>query len=210
MSLKWADEMPQGGRIKNSQMAAKTGKIRTTSGTGTSCQKTLQITLFFDGTNNNDDVENDVWCDSRVHTYTNVARLFNAARVDEDNGIFRFYIPGVGTPFKQIGENTYTTLGKSFAMGFGARCVWGCTRVLNAVYSSIASNSGNELILGPEALALCHAVSDGKKVRLARYVDRLGAAHRQAVDEGARPRTIEKVWINVIGFSRGAAPKRAP
>jgi len=191
-------------------MAAKTGKIRTTSGTGTSCQKTLQITLFFDGTNNNDDVENDVWRDSRVHTYTNVARLFNAARVDEDNGIFRFYIPGVGTPFKQIGENTYTTLGKSLAMGFGARCVWGCTRVLNAVYSSIASNSGNELILGPEALALCHAVSDGKKVRLARYVDRLGAAHRQAVDEGARPRTIEKVWINVIGFSRGAAPKRAP
>ncbi len=41
------------------------------------------------------------------------------------------------------------------------------------------------------------------------HIQRLSVAHKQAVDEGAWPRTVRQVWINVIGFSRGAAGARA-
>ena len=41
------------------------------------------------------------------------------------------------------------------------------------------------------------------------YLDRLGTAMKDAVDDSAWPRTVKQIWINVIGFSRGAAGARA-
>ena len=92
-----------------------------------SCPQTLHITLFFDGTNNNDAEDNKIWRDSKKKTHTNVARLFNAAWVDHDKGIFPYYIPGVGTPFPQIGETVYSSMGKAMA-GASARDACGAIR----------------------------------------------------------------------------------
>ncbi|MBR7963954.1 DUF2235 domain-containing protein [Burkholderia vietnamiensis] len=206
MSLKWADLMPQGGRIVGSATALRKGRALVCDAL-MSCPQTLHITLFFDGTNNND-LPTNPFRDSLVHTHSNVARLFNAALDKNEEGVFRFYIPGVGTPFKEIGELTYSTDGKSMAKGFGNRCVWGYTRVLNAIYKSIATDKTRYLIPDDKANDICAAVVDGHKLPLVGYTDRLGLAHKQAVDEGRYPQTIKQIWINVIGFSRGAASAR--
>lgn len=228
MSFEWPETMPAGGRLstKESDTAWQTGICRVMDPT-MSCPQTLQISLFFDGTNNNDsndspwpdsikhantnaDTDGNPWRDSKRHAHTNVARLFNAALFEPGKGIFRYYIPGVGTPFPKIGEYLYSTDGKVFATGFGPRCVWAYTRVLNAVYSSIASDKTRPLIWDdPEAKQLCDAGGRGNMDGFSQYLHRLGVAHKRAVDAGAWPRTIKQIWINVFGFSRGAAGARA-
>src|SRR5579872_6822594 len=130
MSLMLADLMPEGGRLSESKNAAQLGKALVAD-PKMSCSQTLHVTLFFDGTNNNDAEENRIWRDSKVQTHTNVARLFNAAIDAPDRGMFTWYIPGVGTPFPKIGEPVYTQGGKALAVGFDNRCVWAYTRLLN-------------------------------------------------------------------------------
>jgi hypothetical protein len=206
MNLAWADTMPQGGRVAGSADEWQKGRQKVTDAT-VSCPQTLNITLFFDGTNNNDELTNP-FRDSLARTHSNVARLYNAAVDDRDNGIFAYYIAGVGTPFKEIGELTYSTSGKSMAAGFGSRCVWGYTRVLNSIYHAIASDKTRDLIPDGKATDICADVADGHKLPLVGVTDRLGLAHKQAVDEGRYPQTVKKIWINVIGFSRGAACAR--
>lgn len=205
MSLKWADPMPDGGRVAGSATAMRKGRALVCDAL-MSCPQTLHITLFFDGTNNND-MQTNPLRDSLGRTNSNVARLYNAAQADE-GGTFRFYIPGVGTPFKEIGEPTYSTGGKSMAKGFGTRCVWGYTRVLNAIYGAIATDKTRNLITDEDAKRVCTEVADGHKLPLVGFTDRLGLAHKQAVVEGRYPQTIKQIWINVIGFSRGAACAR--
>lgn len=208
MSLKWPERMPDNGRLSQSDDAWMTGLMRVIDAK-MSCAPTLHITLFFDGTNNND-AEDNLWRDSKKHTHTNVARLFNAALHEPNNGIFKSYIPGVGTPFPQIGEPLYSTEGKALAEGFNQRCVWGYTRVLNAVYNAIASDKTRSLIPDDaDAQRLCDAGARDNMQGFKEPVHRLGVAHRQAVDESAWPRTVKQIWINVIGFSRGAAGARA-
>ncbi|WP_162823190.1 phospholipase effector Tle1 domain-containing protein, partial [Escherichia coli] len=92
-----------------------------------SCEQTIHISLFFDGTNNNDDEDNADFRDSRWQAHTNVARLYNAAREEPLHGIYRHYIAGVGTIFRKLGELEYSSTGKAFARGYGWRCVWGYT-----------------------------------------------------------------------------------
>lgn len=81
------------------------------------CCKTLHISLFFDGTGNN--LNNDLYIDVPKHP-TNIARLFRATigqghaggvqghageLVDMEgtsgNKYYKYYIPGVGTPFRK-------------------------------------------------------------------------------------------------------------
>lgn len=64
-----------------------------------SCQQQLKISLFFDGTGNN--------LEADLHTveHSNVARLFRAHQRDNSSsGLFRRYIPGIGTSFPEIGD----------------------------------------------------------------------------------------------------------
>jgi hypothetical protein len=206
VNVKWPEQMPEGGRLAESEEAYKAG-LACVVDPLMSCAQTLHVTLFFDGTNNNDDEANGIWRDSVVKTHSNVARLFSAARDEPENGIFKAYIPGVGTPFKKIGEEYYSSNGKALAAGFDPRCVWAYTRLLNSVYSAISTTTRGGLIADfPEARKLCDAsgpVEDFKP-----YLNRLGVAHKQAVDEGRQPQSVKKIWVNVIGFSRGAAAAR--
>ena len=209
MTIRWPEAMPEGGRLPLSQSedAFKLGALRMHDETR-SCRQTLQISLFFDGTNNNDASDNPLR-DSNKRTHTNVARLFNVAIHDPDNGISRFYIPGVGTPLPEIGEETYLQMGKAMAKGFNARCLLGYVRVLNAVYRAIAPDKTLALISPDKAKTLCDAAANGDMSGFDEPVQTLGVTHKLAVDAHHPPGTIRKIWISVIGFSRGAAGARA-
>ncbi len=110
------------------------------------CCKTLHISLFFDGTGNN--LNNDLYISSPKHP-TNIARLFRATigqgyaggvqghteeLVDlagtSGNKYYKYYIPGVGTPFPEINDLDYSTPGLAFATYGEERVNWGCYGLL--------------------------------------------------------------------------------
>lgn len=64
-----------------------------------SCSVVVRMSFFFDGTGNNLDA------DVGTAEHSNVARLYRAHGAnDERTGIYRAYIPGLGTYFKDIGD----------------------------------------------------------------------------------------------------------
>jgi len=63
------------------------------------CKLVLKMGFFFDGTGNNLDA--DIGTDE----HSNVARLFNAYPKDlPEKGLYKHYIPGLGTYFRDIGD----------------------------------------------------------------------------------------------------------
>jgi hypothetical protein len=204
--IQWPQPMPERGRLPDAKDAYDDGKVKVCD-PKMECPQTLHINLFFDGTNNNDAGDNP-HRDSITQSHTNVARLFDAAIDLPEQGMFKFYMPGVGTPFPQIGESQYSMLGKGFAAGYGMRVAWGYTRVLNAIYFAI---TGNVLLTDATAYTASRNLTGDKSAldNLTHRYAALKAAHKQARDESRRHRTVRKVWINVFGFSRGAAEARS-
>jgi len=122
--------------------------------TSAPCRIPVQVGLFFDGTNNN--MERDPngrrvglidWKSKQPAlmanlslkpeqcSHTNVVRLYQAfPRTKTAQGYFRYYIPGVGTEFKEIGELTESVDGKAFAEGGKPRIIWGILQVMNSLY----------------------------------------------------------------------------
>lgn len=63
------------------------------------CQQEPWLTFYFDGTGNNEQI------DATTDEHSNVARLYRArVENDENKGVMSFYIPGIGTPFREIGD----------------------------------------------------------------------------------------------------------
>lgn len=205
--VQWPEHMPDGGRLRQSKEAWGWGSGQVCDPQG-ECPQTLHISLFFDGTNNNDDRNNKKWRDSLFKTHTNVARLYSAAKDVPDEGVFSFYIPGVGTPLPELGELEYSSGGKALADGFDQRCVWGLIRLLNAVHYAITRDLTNPLVRDSNAKAICDAAANGNTAKLMDKIRILGITHSNRVDDGPQNRAIKKIWINVLGFSRGAACAR--
>lgn len=65
------------------------------------CTQVLHLSVFFDGTGNNRDKELGKPVDRRA--FSNIARL-HRAHVDEEDNILVPYVPGVGTPFSEVGD----------------------------------------------------------------------------------------------------------
>jgi uncharacterized protein (DUF2235 family) len=168
-----------------------------------SCSREIHVGLFFDGTNNN------MKRDMPSKSHSNVVVLFNAHRNDKAEN-FAFYMPGVGTEFKEIGENAETDAGKAYASGGEARIHWGMLQVLNAVsHASTGSDDFlkedkmKELVTSTSGLATWWRLSDAKMVSV--FADLQEQLLAKIKD--ARPR-ITKVHLSVFGFSRGAAEAR--
>ncbi|MDZ5632707.1 DUF2235 domain-containing protein, partial [Janthinobacterium sp. GMG1] len=121
------------------------------------CSIPVRVGLFFDGTNNNLErdrngvrtgvldpktkkpisISNAV-VDANSASHSNVARLFSSFPSNKRGaGYFRNYIPGVGTPFAEIGELTESDEGKAFAKGGQPRIIWGLLQVLNAIHRTV-------------------------------------------------------------------------
>ncbi|WP_310567719.1 DUF2235 domain-containing protein [Hydrogenophaga sp.] len=89
--------------VSNANAAALQASLRTAA---ISCQQCLTLAFFFDGTGNN--LEADVG----TLQHSNVARLYEAhSKDDKTTGRYRFYIPGLGTYFREIGDPGGTSRG---------------------------------------------------------------------------------------------------
>lgn len=113
------------------------------------CCKTLHISVFFDGTGNN--LNHDLNIADPKHP-TNIARLFratvgqgyaaglgnnNSALTDlpdtAGNKYYKYYMPGIGTPFPEIMDLDFTMGGLAFASHGEDRINWGLLRIIDAL-----------------------------------------------------------------------------
>jgi uncharacterized protein (DUF2235 family) len=167
---------------------------------GLSCSKEIHVGLFFDGTNNN------MVRDLRDQSHSNVVSLFNAHKEDRVE-YFRYYMPGVGTPFPEIGEDKESDDGKRFASGGEARIHWALLQVYNALHRTYHTS---DLIEPDEMKKLCvnrlstfWRLGDDKLISIFRDIQ--GRLLRAIKDQ--RPR-VTKLHLSVFGFSRGSAEAR--
>lgn len=113
------------------------------------CCKTLHISLFFDGTGNN--LNHDLYIADPKHP-TNIARLFRAtigqgyagglasktaelldARGSGEDKYYKYYIPGVGTPFPEVNDLDFSMMGLAAATQGEDRINWGLLRIIDAL-----------------------------------------------------------------------------
>ena len=192
------------------------------------CSIPVRIGLFFDGTNNNlarDRNGEKVSIGGKEITggtkklpqvecsHSNVARLFQAfSRNDYEKGIFSYYLPGVGTRFKEIGELTESSEGKAFAKGGQARIVYALLQIINSIYAVLLRQ---QLFSDKEAGAIAQAYdqtmaklerergSDNFNAHAVFFEKYLGML-KAATLANPKP-NIPSVTLDVFGFSRGAA-----
>ncbi len=82
------------------QRAAGLARAETGKPAPASCQQCLYVSLFFEGTGDN------LKADLPTLEHSNVARLFRAHLAEnEADGVYRIYIPGIGTRFPEGGDD---------------------------------------------------------------------------------------------------------
>ena len=234
--FRWANEFPRGGRL--AQRVRTGGRRQLLSGdvSKMQCGSQVYVNLFFDGTGNHKE------SDKKTFEQTNIARLYSASRGSEDpvktedGWIFKYYIQGVGTPFEEIGETTFSLMGKAFAKGFGNRIGWAYTRLLNAAYAATPKSEKlpKRLLEKGDAFLVCKElnINDGKSLKITSMstdprpwnydpqseerekrpvlyskLMTLATVHKEHTTPNIYEK-IRKIWINVFGFSRGAAEAR--
>ncbi|MEQ5185748.1 DUF2235 domain-containing protein [Providencia alcalifaciens] len=176
--------------------------------------KNVHVSLFFDGTNNNEPYDTKK---AKPPHPSNVAKLYHASAPNDDKaeyqGFYTYYMPGVGTPFPEIGTDEYYNPGLTYAAGGEARVSWGLINLCDTLFfeitkirlttaerraalESMSSNTNYESTTMfalsdynplPGLLKLLTPIKD----KIARHVPKLTA-----------------LKLYVYGFSRGAAEAR--
>lgn len=199
------------------------------------CCKTLHITLCFDGTGNN--LNNDLYESGDAPHPTNIARLFRAsigagyaggtnhnpkaqwltdAEGTGDHQYFKYYMPGVGTPFPEVGDLDYGNYGLAFA-GYGEeRINWGLMMIIDALRRALKMprQDNDSLRAAVQAMGTSHvmdAVSGGANRRRQFYTQfsALLKPLKVAMQPSSSHCQLLGVKLYVYGFSRGAAAARA-
>jgi hypothetical protein len=169
------------------------------------CAGQVSVGIFFDGTGNNMGVDYD----SRKpfdRKHSNVVKLFNAYPDRNQDGYFSFYIPGVGTPFPEIGDSGKNVFGGAFAWDGEQRIIWAFTRLLNAVQRFVLRTTLIENDLSAKISA--NLASSVSPAFMRRSVLRNWQKTLASNVKGRKPQ-IELISLSVFGFSRGAAEARA-
>ncbi len=148
-------------------------------------------------------------------SHSNVARLYQGfPRTKRKDGLFGFYIQGVGTPFPEIGEPTESAEGKAFAKGGQARIMWGLLQVLNSLHMTVQDQ--NPLYSDAEVGKLAQAYErevgqpanphqrDSKRITHKDWFDRHIAKLEAVLKANPKP-SIPTLRVSVFGFSRGGA-----
>lgn len=177
---------------------------------GASCSKTLHISFFFDGTNNNK--KNDLEIAKPPHP-TNIARLFEATYEDELTKpkklreYFKYYMPGVGTAFPEIGEYNYSSRGLTYATGGENRINWALLMLVNSLYLSagLPELLNKDLRDNIKKMATVWPL-DGETGRKQVIANLLKAGKIDAL-LSQKPKALA-IKLYVYGFSRGAAEAR--
>ena len=204
------------------------------------CCKTLRISLFFDGTGNN--LNNDLGLLSAsqfpgdpppVPHPTNVARLFRstigtgyaggttlslaAARLLDADGVgtgeyYKYYMPGVGTPFPEVGDLDYGFQGLALASYGEERINWGLMMLIDALKRLLGQ--GKLANVGAAVKAMGTLADIGGAANRRREFEKqlmlLRASLRLALEQPSpgQPKLLG-LKLYVYGFSRGAAAARA-
>jgi hypothetical protein len=175
------------------------------------CSGQVYVGLFFDGTGNNKKADyDDLSAERRKHS--NIVKLFLTYPLwTKRPGHYPFYMPGVGTPFPEIGDNNKYLFDKnrgSIAAENGeARIIWAFTRLLNAPHQYVFN--GAQLIPDGQANSIANNTSSsGEPASLRRIVLKTWQDKLKAALEGKKP-VVEQINLSVFGFSRGAAEARA-
>ncbi|QAU23566.1 DUF2235 domain-containing protein [Dyella sp. M7H15-1] len=182
------------------------------------CQGQVYATVFFDGTGNNMDWKepDTLGKQEELDKHSNVARLYRAALAEPNDGFFPYYIPGVGTPFEQIGDldggrfaKGQRRLGETAGYMGADRINWGITRIYNAVHRYL---TGTDLFDDKKAKTIANNMSSaigalGFENSYRRRVLRNWEEKLSAVVRGSQ-RKITQINVAVFGFSRGAAEAR--
>lgn len=198
-------------------------------GAGPNCHNVVNVGLFFDGTNNNMERDyklNRRWRPPPVRSHSNIVRLYLAYpdaaenKPGASNRYFSYYMPGVGTPFPEIGEERETQDGKAFAKGGQARILWALLQVYNSVHRSVYSkpmfSDGEmaDLIRDYEQKVDFKRRPSPEDPPIQRrdwfqpLTDRLSQTLRERLVAKRLP-TVPLVTLSVFGFSRGAVEARA-
>ena len=186
------------------ELSQRAGHADPACADGLVCSKEIHVGIFFDGTNNNEKR------DRALTGHSNIVSLWDAHTEDPDTR-FRYYIPGVGTIFEQIGEKTESSDGKTFAGGGEARIHWAMLLVYNAV---CRASTGKDLMPESEMTPLVTSananglrtswrLSDGKMRGIFRGIQQ----RLLTAVQGKRPKVV-RINLSVFGFSRGAAQAR--
>ena len=189
---------------------------------GAPCMKIVTISLCFDGTNNHEPSDSK----ATPLTTTNVARLYHASlggsvyEAEEREGFYRYYMQGVGTEFKDIGEFEPNSDGLTKAVGGENRINWGITRLIDALKKAcgqkpltikdsynLVKDMGTSLtedLLGVSLFKNSYTRrQEVLAAPLAELKSQIDAAHAsKTIPE------IKAVRLFVYGFSRGAAQAR--
>ncbi|MEJ8822794.1 DUF2235 domain-containing protein [Variovorax humicola] len=185
------------------------------------CASMIYVGIFFDGTNNNRDRDKvevmKKTNDPNQCYHSNIAVLFETHKDHPKNGYHRYYVPGVGTPFKDIGELKESQDGKAKASGGDARINWALIQLINSMHREI---HGKRLIEEDEVGRLAtsaplHVMGPGANVEGKREFFRGEDGNGGKLAELERalkarpPKKLLQVNLSVFGFSRGAAQARA-
>jgi Uncharacterized alpha/beta hydrolase domain (DUF2235) len=158
------------------------------------CRDVVHLSFFFDGTGNNR------YADEEEKKWSNVARLFFAARDDKKNGVYRVYLSGVGTRFnhsKNWAERVNSwiqdsTFGNAFGEGGDLRLTAGDRQMSDAL----------------EKILMTNAQREGGKVK--QLADKnQGEGFAKLNEALSNHRLIKHINFSIFGFSRGAALARA-
>lgn len=214
-----------------------------------SCNTNLFFGFFFDGTKNNYEQA------ETTNNHSNVARLYDcypglsvpgvlprstdwASNLPAYKNFFRVYVPGVASPFPQVGDTGSGWQGVSGAAagGFGDfRIVWALIQAINNVHrfflhSPLLSPAETKtlvrtLIINKKARALLDGrgaelarISESEKRVVSRFEELLlrlhGAVSQHWPDKKTGrpakidPGIVKTIYISVFGFSRGATEAR--
>jgi len=200
---------------------------------GPPCCKTLHISLFFDGTGNN--LHNDQYLSAVKHP-SNIARLFRAAigsgtaggvpaavqeslmdnPTDGEGKYFKFYIPGVGTPFPEVNDLEYSTMGLAAAAKGEERINWALLRIIDVLKfvstDKWLSNAESRTAIKTMATrwnALWQGGSCHRFEEFQRLLKLLALSLMPLLTqpEPGKPRLLG-IRLYIYGFSRGAAAAR--
>ncbi|AIY43253.1 hypothetical protein LT85_4095 [Collimonas arenae] len=187
------------------------------------CEENLHVGLFFDGTNNNRDE------DKPKLGHSNIVRLSDAYPQEPADGLYRIYVPGVGTPFIEIGEMGHSTFGNGFGLGCESRIIFGLLAIFNSIHQRAYDDQ--KLFNAAQVKALCRngpgepLESDQKPLealgikygllmpdaaegyRRQDFLEKQSKLLEKKLAAHGKP-DIKECFVDVFGFSRGAAQAR--
>ncbi|KPC53778.1 T6SS phospholipase effector Tle1-like catalytic domain-containing protein [Amantichitinum ursilacus] len=205
-------------KCQDRERAAHQSQLNVAAGSkqAPACCKPLHISLFFDGTNNNEPEDKKPYQQKPYGALSNIARLYHASLGrDEDaislktraEGYFSYYMPGVGTPFPVIGEADFSDDGLKYAKGGQNRINWAITCLIAAIKESC-----KEHLDISEAAGLVRKTATGwlqSGAEVTQSVMKPKFTELESLVAAQKNPKLLAIKLYVYGFSRGAAEARA-